>query len=279
MWFGTRAFMQEITDPQIEPDYESVGWSEATQYLNGGLGVASSSVAHQEYFFSWSPMSRAEVRRVTDYADGVHGDGLIYFLDPVAADQNVLPQSWAVPALAGLDAVPVAGDVRPATTVNPDTSQGYPSKLATYTITTETTLRSVFIPIPPGHSAWVGIHGDASAQDFWKVTPFVGATAGAEVFPTVLSTATTTRVNTEITGATGIELSMDNTAHGSPVTAGNIVQVLPTGQVPETGGFISGQGNSGCRFLGRPMRVPHTVGGGLDLVIMSAKLGEVGEWE
>lgn len=277
MWFGTRAHMQEIVDPQIDPDYSAVGWGETTGYLNGGLGVSSSVAAHQEYFLDWGLMSRAQVRQVTDYADGVYGTGLIYWLDPVAMDQNVLPQQWATPSVGAHDGVPLAGSVRPTVSANADLTQGYPAELTTYTLTTGSTLRSVFIPIPPDHSAWVGVHGAVSAQGFWKVTPYVGSTPGTVVFPTVLTTATTTRVNTEITGATGIELSMHNIA-GSPVTAGNIVQILPIGQAPATGGFISGQGHSGCRFIGRPSRTPNTVGGGLDLVHVSAKLGEVGEW-
>jgi len=279
MWFGTRAFMQEVRDPDVDPNYEMVGWGEATQFLNGGLGVSSSDVAHREVYLSWSNVTRDEARKITDFADRVYGRGLIYWLDPVAADRNVLPQSWAVPALAVSDAVPLAGDDRPTVSANTDQSQGYPAEKATYTITESTTLRSIFIPIPPGHVGWVGIHGDVSAQDFVKVTPYTGSVAGTAVFPTILSVSTTTRVNTEIgDGATGLELSLDNAEAGSPALVGMIVQVLPDGQTPATGGFISGQGHSGMAFLGRPLVVPNTVADGLELVSVTAKLGEVGEW-
>jgi hypothetical protein len=99
------------------------------------------------------------------------------------------------------------------------------------------------------------------------------------VFPTILSVSTTTRVNTEISdGATGLELSLDNTSAGSPALVGMIVQILPDGVTPATGGFLSGQGHSGMAFLGRPVVVPNTVADGLELVTVSAKLGEVGEW-
>jgi len=279
MWFGTRTFMQEIRDPDIDPDYEVVGWGESTQFISGGLGVSASDVGHREVFLTWSNVSRAEARKITDYADRVYGRGLIYWVDPVAADVNVLPQSWAVPALAGSDAVPLAGDARPTISANTDQSQGYPSEKATYEIAEDTTLRSIFVPIPSGFVAWVGIHGDVSAQDFVKVTPYTGAFTGTEVFPTILSVSTTTRVNTEISdGATGLELSLDNTSAGSPALVGMIVQILPDGVTPATGGFLSGQGHSGMAFLGRPVVVPNTVADGLELVTVSAKLGEVGEW-
>jgi hypothetical protein len=278
MWFGTRTYMVEVTDPQMNPDYESVGWGESTQYLNGGLGVSQSVAAHQEFFLSWAAMSRAEVRKITDFADGVYGTGLIYWVDPVAADQNVLPQQWATPSIGAYDGVPLAGDVRPTVAANSVLSQGYPAELTTYTVTDTDTLRSVFIPIPPGHSAWVGVHGAGDAQDFVKVTPYTGSVAGTVVHPTILTTATTTRVNTEIAGgATGLELSLDNTVGGTFTLAGMIVQILADGVTPATGGFISGQGHSGCKFLGRPTRVPYDVPT-LDLVALSAKLGEVGEW-
>jgi hypothetical protein len=276
MWFGTRAFMQEIIDPQMDPDYESAGWADTVQYRNGSLGYVASVGGHREFLWSWSQMSRAEVRKITDYAEGVYGTGVVYALDPVAADSNALSQAWATPSLAGYDAVPFAGELRPVLSANPVMSQGYPAELATYTITTTDTLRSAFVPIPPGYSGWVGVHGETDAQDFVKVTPFVGSTAGTVVHPTILSTATTTRVNTEIAGgATGLEVSLDNTTDGTFTLAGLIVQILPEGVTPETGGFISGQGHEGLRFLGRPTTTPYTVAAGMDLVSVTAKLGEV----
>ncbi|MDR6907464.1 hypothetical protein J2X63_003172 [Agromyces sp. 3263] len=270
--------MLDVRDPQINPDYETVGWEDSTQYLNGGLGVSQSVAAHREYFLDFGMMSRAEARKITDFADGVYGTGLIYWLDPVAADQNALPQQWATPSIGGYDGVPLAGDVRPSLSTNSVTSQGYPSELATYTLAGDSVLRSVFVPIPTGYSAWVGVHGESDAAGCVKVTPYTGSTAGTVVHPTILSTATTTRVNTEVGGgATGLELSLDNTTPGTFTLAGMIVQVLRDGVTPATGGFVSGQGHSGCRFIGRPMRVPYDTST-LDLVNVTAKLGEVGEW-
>lgn len=282
MWFGTRAFMQEVVDPQFNPDYRRGGWSQDTTYMSGRVGSASSANGHQEYWFDFGVLSREQVRQLTDYADGVYGkvggrpgEVLLYFIDPLAADQNVLPQSWATPSLAGYDAVPFAGEDRPVLSANATLTQGYPVEKATYTLASDTVLRSIFIPIPPGFSAWVGIHGDAGAQDRVKVTPFTGSTAGTVVHPTILSVSTTTRVNTEITG-TGLELSLDKTTPGACPLVGLIVQILPTGATPSTGGFISGQGHAGCRFDGYPSRVPYIADGDDSLVQVSVKLVEVG---
>lgn len=284
MWFGNRLYMQEVPNPEADADVSPVGWEESTGYLNGGLGVVASTSAHAVHYFSWPAILEAEGRAITDYAAGVYGSGLIYWHDPIAARSNALPQPWATPALAGHDGVPLVGDVRPVLTANPVMSQGYPAELATYTVSDESVSRSVFVPIPPGHVAWVGVHGAADAAGFVKVTPFVGATAGTPVNPTILTTATTTRVNTSVggDGIDGLELSVDVSSLGVGETdsftlAGMIVQVLPVGQFPATGGFISGQGHSGCSFMGKPTRLLHKVGNA-DRVSITAKLGEVGEW-
>lgn len=274
MWFGTRAFMQQIATPRVLSDYARVGWEAATQYESGNRGIESSVNKHQEYFFDWGYISREKVRQVTDYADGVYGTGLLYFIDPVAADQNVLPQSWATPALAGHDATPMAGNDRPALSANTDQSQGYPAEMATYTLEADTVLRPLYVPIPPGCVAWVGVHGDSSAQDRVKVTPFTGTTAGTVVHPTILSVSTATRVNTEVEG-TGLELSLDPTTPGECPLVGLIVQILPDGQAPQTGGFISGQGHAGCKFEGGLNKVPLAIDGDQSWVQVSGRLVEV----
>jgi len=276
MWFGTRSYMQEIRDPQINPNYDTAGWGDKVRYLGGATDVFASVASHREYYFEWEALTRAQVRQITDYSDGVYGTGPVYPLDPVAADQNALPQQWATPSIGGYDGVPFAGETRPVLSANPVMSQGYPAELATYTIATTDTLRSVFVPIPPGYSGWVGVHGATDAQDFVKVTPYTGSTAGTVVHPTILTTATTTRVNTEIAGgATGLELSLDNTTDGTFTLAGLIVQILPTGTTPETGGFISGQGHGGLKFDGKPTVVPYVIASGLEVLSVTAKLVEV----
>lgn len=277
MWIGTRTYLVEVRDPDVEPTLEMVSWGSSSQYLNGGLGLVESSNGHREWFFQWSNVTRAEARKLTDLADGVYGPGPFHMVDKIAADVNVLPQSWAVPALGGYDAVPLVGEVRPVLSANTDQSQGYPAEKATYTVAADSTVRPFRTAIPPGYVAWVGIHGDAGAANRVKVTPFVGGVAGTKVNPTILSVSTPTRVNTMVEGDE-LELAYDVSSPGAAPLVGNIVQLLPDGVMPETGGFLSGQGHSGVKFMGRPVVVPNTVADGLELVSVSAKLGEVGQW-
>ncbi|MFF2493257.1 hypothetical protein [Agromyces sp. NPDC058064] len=215
------------------------------------------------------------MQQITAYADGVYGPGPFYWIDPLAADMNVLPQSWATPSLAGYDAVPFAGDDRPVLAPQTDQSQRYPSEKAAYTLAADTPMRSLYIPIPPGHVAWVGVHGDADATGRVKVTPFEAAVAGTAEHPTILSVATSVRVNTMVEG-TGLELALDNTDPGTCTLAGLIVQVLREGVSPATGGFIPGQGHAGCKFDPRLTEIPLVIDGDQSFVQLSGKLVEVG---
>lgn len=58
--------------------------------------------------------------------------------------------------------------------------------------------------------------------------------------------------------------------------SGLILQVIPTGNVPAPGNYISGQGNSGCQFSEEPKETAYSRA--LDLVSISAKLVETGVW-
>jgi hypothetical protein len=55
-----------------------------------------------------------------------------------------------------------------------------------------------------------------------------------------------------------------------------MVQVLETGVTPATGGFISGQGNSGLQFITQPQYVPYSAA--LDKVGVVAELAEYYGW-
>lgn len=275
MWFGTRQFMREIADPQANPEYPRTGWESEQEFYRGAVAIDQSVDGHQSWFFDWGILTAEETRKITDFRDGVYGPPIIQWTDPVSSRANALKQSWATPSLAGYDAVPLAGDDRPALSANTDQSRGYPVEKATYTLTAETVLKSMFVPIPPGHVAWVGVHGEANAAGRVKVTPFTGSTPGTVIHPTILSVSTATRVNTEVEG-TGLELSLDNSSPGACTLTGMIVQILRDGEVPATGDFISGQGHGPCRFKGRPNRTPFIATPEDTRMRVSATLVEVG---
>ncbi len=346
MWFGTRDYPQWVSCPVVDADMSKLGWQSQQLYLNGGARVRRSSTAHKEYNLSWNLQSRDNIRQINDYADGIYGDGLIYFIDPFAANRNVAPQYWAAPMLGAEDAPILHGSVRPTTITTNTNTNGYPTKSAVYTTFADVTITNavgsgsvvtftatntfvkgtvvsisgispsvynlgtvivasatstqftvastaigtyvsggvasmerpqLYIPIPPTMVGWIGFHGSTTGTASVKVTPTVGVSGlGVSVNLAPLTVSSTTRVNTSFDGASysGILIELDGV--GVVTMSGLIIQILDVGETPEVGGFISGQGNSGCKFAEQPKLQNYS--SAMDLVGMTAKLVEVGAW-
>lgn len=280
MWFGTRAHMQWILAPQINYEAGKRGFAATATYINGGAFVRRSSTAAKGYNFTWTLKNRDEVRAINDYADGVFGTEAIFFLEPFAMDKNLLPQFWAVPALANGDAPMLAGEFeedRPALLPTPSNTLGYPVNTAVYSLAADSLLSSVWIPCPPGYSLWVGAHGTATGTAGVKVTPTSGASSVGAVLPVPLQAVTSsTRVNTRVDGNSFNGGLISLTGVGTLNLSGLMAQVLPTGKTPATGGFISGQGHSGCSFVEEPVLTNYSVG--IDRAGLSANLVETEGW-
>lgn len=283
-WFGTRGHETWIPTPAINPDYSRSGHASRADYLNGGAGVRESKNAHNIYVLSWQPTkSRDAIRVITDFADGVFdsvdGINLINWIDPMAKDKNVLAQAIATPSLQCEDAPPIITDVNgygtPKAVPTPANTWRYPPRGAQFTQRINSTLYEQYLPIPPGYSAWVGVHGDTSNRIIvQRVNGYTDV--GATVAPTLLG-VTSTLVNTEFSSvdSSGIVIKVN------PVVTKTIwslyaliVQILPIGQVPVAGEWISGQGHSGCQFVGKPSKTPYSAK--LDRVGATARLEETG---
>ena len=283
MWFGTRGYMQWVPAPAVDTDFSKVGWSSQMQYLNGGSGVRSSRGSHKEYNLTWNIASRDALRPITDYSDGIYdstdGINLIYFVDPMAADKNVAPQLWASPAQAAADGVELIPGQTAYLSATPVNSLGYPARSATFTA--NATSSSFWLPIPPGYTAWVGVHGSRTGTAGVQITPTSGLGTGTPVVPTMLAVTDSTLVNTSfdygIQDGILVSLVYVGAASTNTVTlSGLVIQLLPTGATPPTGGFISGQGHSGVQFAEKPTQTPRSAV--LDKVAMSARLIETGSW-
>ena len=285
IWMGPRGNGMWIPAPSISSlDFSPLGYSNQVNYLNGGAGVRTSYASHKEYAMQWTYRSRDALRPIQDIAAGMYGTGLIYWCDPMAMDKNVLPEHWAWPAQAALDApilVNASSGTRPSSSATPANTLGYPATSISYPVAG--TSQTLHVPIPPGYVAWVGWHGSSNGNGGVIVTPVYGpASTGAATYPTVLSVSSSTRVNTSYssTAMIGIDISLGVGSASSPATtvvlSGLIVQILKIGASPSTGGFISGQGNSGCLFLGKPKQTPYSAP--LDQMGMAARLVETGGW-
>lgn len=264
MFFGNRNYMQWVPAPQINYDSSKRGYVATAGYLNGGQFVRRSATAAKGYVFTWTLKGRDDVRAVNDYADGVYGNGPIYFLDPFAMDKNLMPQFWATPSLGNQDAPLIAGEYdsdRPSVLMTTPNANGYPFQTAIIQLDTNTSTNDVWIPIPRGYSLWVGAHGTATGSAGVQVIPTLGPNGqDTPVDVDLLDVNTSTRVNTQINGDTysGGIVTLDGA--GTLNLTGVMAQVLRNNVTPQAGGFISGQGHSGCSFVEEPTLTNYSVG-------------------
>lgn len=254
--------MRWIDCPRVDMDMSKIGWSTSSQYLNGGAGARGSTSSHKEYDMSWGTLNREKVRMITDYADGIYdtreGVNLIYFIDPTTTGpfSNVLPQLWAAPFQQGVEGLTLFSGQRPDIVQTPVNTFDYPARSIRYKA--NSTASSLWIPIPPGYTAWVGVHGEADAGAGLTVATTLGQTSATPSVLTMLPVTTSTRFSDSFTASSsvdGILLSLANLGPGATETftwSGTMVQLLKTGQTPLDGGYISGQGHSGCQFLEKP---------------------------
>lgn len=273
MYIGTREQMNWVEAPDASSfTNSSVGWASQQNYLNGGVRIRRSKSTHREYTMTWTLISQDDARAITDMYWGLYGSGPIYFLDPMAMATNLAPAHWAAPMMGAAEAPLLIKGAKP---VLSDTSTlnniGYPIKTATYGTGEK---RKLYIPLPDTHTLWVGVHGPVTGGSIVAAGALSPTNVSAGVVLPMLGTNTTTRVNTAFDGATykGVEFTLQD---GASYT-GLIIQVLPTGATPATGGFISGQGHSGTEFASAPATSPYRAA--LGLVGVSMELKETNDW-
>lgn len=290
MWMGPRGYEQWVPAPKTNADFSSIGVREKDQYLNGGAGVRGSKDGHKEHVLTWSSKRRETLAPVLGIASGDYdegnGDDLVYFVDPTTYDWNVLPAMLASPYKTALDGIPLAVDsdgypVYPELVPSPRNTFGYPARSVVYDLDEATfAAPPLYIPIPPGKTFWLGIHGAQQGATL-GVVPYNGRAALEPTFPTVLDSDSDQRVNvswSRADGVTGVEIGlslMPGSSTGRVTLQGVIGQMLDDGARPFPGGFLAGLGNSGCEFDGIPTVSPYKGG---KLWAMSARLVEVGSW-
>lgn len=285
VWIGTRGHEEWLKAPAPRAAFQPVGWSATTQGRNGRVTGRRSRVTHMEYDLNWPVATTEQARTVGNWFYGLHGDGLIHWLDPML--KNVLPAHWSFPGLACTDGPPLGFALRPAAVATAANSKGLPTVSARFTTAGGPPSRGVYIPIPPGHAAHIGVHsaGAAATNSIVYAQPYAGeaATGTPSRLPAIAATDPK-RFSTVIprSGAmTGIELIIrpGHTVAGTalPTTgdlAGLMVEVHPVGQSPAGQGFIRGGGSSGCRIFEPPTEV--AVSSHYDRMSVAAKLTEVG---
>lgn len=220
MWFGNRTYMQWVPCPQVGGEYGLTSAQQSSDYLNGGAFRRNSVNKGKTFSLTWSLASRDLIRGVTDFAEGVYGPSAVFWADPFTMDKNMLTQSFATPSLGGYDGPILAGAVRPVLSDTPTNSLSYPTQSATYTLAAGVNVLKHWVPIPPAHTAWVGVHGSPSSTSGVRVQPTTkGVPSGASSVVPVTSVTSTTRVTHSFAGGmqSGIELSLELPTGGGVV--------------------------------------------------------------
>jgi hypothetical protein len=278
MFIGTREFMLEVRCPNVTMPSGKVGWSSELNYLNGGASVRRSTSASKRYEMTWNSMTRDQARVILDLADRLYGTGDIYWLDPFVNDKNMLPQMWASPMQGLYDGLPLIGYDRPTAALGSPTN-GFPVQSAVYEINPGDISRKVWVPIPTGYTAHIGVYGQNGTGGKIYATPTFNATnSDTPQELTLMNTNNTARANltvAAIDGYNGVELSLGG--NGTITLTGMMVQVLKDGLTPVAGGFISGQGHSGCQFAAQPDYTPYSAA--FDNVGMVVSFIETGSWD
>lgn len=276
-YIGTKRRMTEVRAPSVNMPSGKQGFGSELIFTNGGASVRRSVASHKRYTLTWNSVDRDDARVVLDIADGLYGEGDVYWHDPFVADRNVLPQWWATPSQGGYDGLPLNAGARGSLVNTPANTLGFPLESIDYAVV-ENQSRTVWLPVPPGYTAHVGAYGVDGTGGAVEVRPTL---AGEEVATattlTLLEVSDNSRFNATFPasdGLDGVELSLGGV--GTVTLTGLMVQVLEDGVTPEAGGFISGQGHSGLSFLTQPSYTPysavHTKAG------LAAQFVETGGW-
>lgn len=289
-WFGTVERPRWIRTPNTGADMSPSDWNTSGEYLSGGAFAFHSWGSHKRYVFEWPASSSREMASLMKaYRDGAYGRGLIYFVDPLIYDQNVLPSQWAYPGVALDEEWSHVGGIYPEyvstptgdTNTLPISSVGY--DLTSVTAGFRGAYDAVFIPQPEGYVLDLGAFYSATLTGGVYYSPVLSSgSIGAAVQLTALGgTAGNITPDTTASGLKGVYLWVGKTASDSSsvtITA-MIARLRKSSATPKTSGpWVQGMGHSGCRFAGPPTYVANTgVEGGR--IGFAATFVEVGDWQ
>lgn len=315
LWFGTLERMTWFRTPRPGADSSPSGWEAGGTLLNGGGYQGNSWNSHKVYTYDWpESSSRQEAQMMKSYADGSYGRGLIYFVDPLIFDQNVLPARWADPSMA-LDwdgASHVAGiDPTSSLTTSGD-GLGLPVQSANYNmLNTAVGWRgfedAVYLPIPTGYTLVLGAFYSATGTGRVLVAPHrAGLTPGPTTtsLPQLANNTSPTTVGSTFSDIPGVWLWIGKTASGAATVRLSALRAKLVPSLPDGvgGGYgedeygmewyggvaegdsiliadetwMGGMGHSGTRFIGKPTYSPTSgVNGGQ--IGFAASFREVGD--
>lgn len=261
IYFGTGDKQSWIKAPSSGMRANMQGWAAENQLLNGRAFIKRSAASHRRFEASWvgsyNSTEEASLQNIVNYATGLYGNGPYYFVDPFAANQNVMPAHWAAPMLTATDWPELATGLVPSFAVS-TANNSYPMKYVSY-LTTDgyASTKKLTLIIPTGYKLAFGWHGPAGGSTTGvRIVPYLRSSGLADtaVNPTMITAGGTVRTNTNISGTTysKVEIFIATTLASELSITAMIGQIIPLASSVASGGFISGKGTTGLEFLQAP---------------------------
>lgn len=261
VYFGTKDKQSWIKAPATGMKASKTGWAAESTLLNGRSFVRSSYGSSRRFDASWdgsyNSSTETSLQHIVNYSDGLYGDGPFYFIDPFAANQNVMPPHWAAPMLASTDWPPLDYAITPTFT-KATVANNFPMKYATY-ITTDDfeSEEKLTLIIPTGYKLHFGWHGPTAGSDTGiRIMPYKRSdgTANTAINPVKISAGGTTRTNTQVSGTTysRVEIYIATELASTLNITAMIAQILPDSSLVASGGFIAGKGIAALEFAQKP---------------------------
>lgn len=261
IYFGTGDKQSWIKAPSSGMRANLQGWSAENQLLNGRAFIKRSAASHRRFEASWNgsynATEEASLQNIVNYATGLYGSAPYYFVDPFAANQNVMPPHWAAPMLTATDWPELATDLVPSFTSS-TVNNSYPMKYVSY-LTTDAyeSSRKLTLIIPPGYKLAFGWHGPTGGSTTGvRIVPYLRSSGlvDAAINPNRITAGGTVRTNTNISGTTysKVEIFIATTLASTLNITAMIAQIIPVSASVASGGFIAGKGTTGLDFLQAP---------------------------
>jgi len=263
VYFGNANFQTFIVAPLSPMNAGSTGFYSVTELLNGRSFVKRSAASSRKFEPSWNGSLNdtdltLSLETIKSFSSGLYGSGPFYWIDPYAADNNLMPPHWAAPMLDENDWPSISNTITPTFTAATYTNR-YPMKYASYSLPAgHADTKKLTILIPSTHTLNFGWHStsagiSASSAAGIRVVPYnTSGVAQAAVNPASLLAGGTARTNQTFDGSSysRVEIFLANGSGSTSVAniVAMIAQVLVTGTTVTAGGFIPGKGTTSLQF-------------------------------
>ena len=161
LWFGTKTRAEFIDTPLSGAESTPESWQSSGSLLNGGGFSTVGAANHKVYDYSWRRSStRQMAQKLQAYRQGAYGPGLLYFVDPLIYDTNVLPAQWSTftSNLGSKAEGPLPGTTRGYVQRTGWEKLDLPASSVRFTTTSgsQGLAKRLYIPIPEGFELYLG---------------------------------------------------------------------------------------------------------------------------